>query len=128
MCTSVNAPLWTLQFKGGGGRGEEGGLSKGASRRAEGLLELLEVVSAGFWCQEHVLRFRGKSSPQPLLPSPPPALDRLDRPHSSRFFPTTSRGDEKKRNGKKEGKRKKPALPTSNNEREIIEIEREAWN
>jgi len=36
--------------------------------RAEGLLELLEVVSIGFWCQEHVLRYRGKSSPRRLPP------------------------------------------------------------
>jgi len=36
--------------------------------RTEGLLELLEVVSIGSRCQEHVLRFRGKSSPPTTIP------------------------------------------------------------
>lgn len=104
------------------GEGEGVGLSKGASRRAEGLLELLEVVSAGFWCQEHVLRFRGKSSPQPLPPlsiaSIDPTAPVTPAPDSSRRrVEVTKKKKRKKRNGKKEGKRRNPILPTSNNAR-----------
>lgn len=113
-------------------KGEEGGGRRGACRRGRrgGLKACLSywrlsVLASGArnTCSDFAVNRRLNR----YYPSPP-ALDRLDRPHSSRFFPTTSRGDEKKRNGKKEGKRKKPTLPTSNNEREIIEIEREAWN
>lgn len=120
MCTSVNAPLWTLQFKGGRR------LSKGASRRAKGLLELLEVVSAGFWCQEHVLRFRGKSSPQTPAAAFPARSPRSTTPTPVTPAPDSSRrrvevtkkrnkNKKKEKNSKGEKKRKKERrIPTSN--------------
>lgn len=91
-------------------------MSKGASRRAEGLLELLEVVSAGFWCQEHVLRFRGKSSPQPLLPSPPLSIASIDptAPDSSRRRVEVTKKKKKRKKKKREKRgKKKEARPAN---------------
>ena len=113
-------------------------MSRGRRGGLEGLLELLEVVSAGFWCQEHVLRFRGKSSPQPLLTTLPssPSVDRLDRPLLPRNYPasilptTTSRGDGA---GGKKGKRKEKNwkeeiyIFLTTCMREIIEASESRW-
>lgn len=80
------------------------GVSRGRRGGLEGLLELLEVVSASFWCQEHVLRFRGKSPPQPLLtPGRSPRSTPASQSPASILPLTTSRGD-----GKKERERKFP--------------------
>lgn len=83
------------------------GVSRGRRGGLEGLLELLEVVSASFWCQEHVLRFRGKSPPQPLLtPGRSPRSTPASQSPASILPLTTSRGD-----GEKKKRERKSLIP-----------------
>jgi len=81
-----------------------------AGERAEGLLELLEVVSIGFWCQEHVLRFRGKSSPRRL-----PRVFRYDRTLTTSHTPRDSFSRFSCKKKKRREREKESVLRAKNN-------------